>query len=267
MLRITYKILSVEWKRLIKPHPMVLVIRPSPSSLQPNIIMGWLYSYFQVIFLGASSFLFGSIVMSTLFLTLIFVATFISAIALSRFLSIHTSAWMEKQLGLTIIEYETESECIAIWLVINSMPDCLVESKNSSYRYANGYIPHKCTSIARDPSVAPDASAGISDQNNIPVPSLDMLETTVQVPEVKAICVLFSIALGLPLGCGIGALSGVLISSALHVKFAIGIAGMLGGTVGFLSFLLFTWRIALELESAAGYGQILQWAQSRNCAD
>ncbi|KAG0634970.1 hypothetical protein HOY80DRAFT_1140281 [Tuber brumale] len=178
MFQMTFKILSIEWSRLNKPHPMVLVVRPACSSSQHRTVMQWLSGYLQVIHLGGVSFLFGSIALGSLFLTLGFVATFISAVAFSRLASIQTSAWLEKRLGLTIIEYQTEREWVAIWFVLNSMPDCFIESKNSSYRYANGYRPHLCARAGGNhASAAATNNRGLG-QGNIPLLDIDMLKTT-----------------------------------------------------------------------------------------
>ncbi|KAG0129043.1 hypothetical protein HOY82DRAFT_611236 [Tuber indicum] len=187
LFQITFKILSIEWERLNKPHPMVLVIRPSRDPSQQKVNMHWLSGYLQVLHLGGVSFLFGSIALSSLFLTLGFVATFVSAVAFSRLASINLCAWLEKRLGLTIIEYRTEREWVAIWFVLNSMPGCLVESKNSSYRYANGFRPHQCTEAEEDPDIAADANTRDPDWGNIPMPNTDMLKANTQVPDVKTI--------------------------------------------------------------------------------
>jgi hypothetical protein len=191
------------------------------------------------------------------------VATFISAVSFSRFASIKLCAWMEKRLGLTIIEYDTESEWVAIWLVINSMPGCLVESQNSSYRYANGHLPHKCPGTEGDPSPTPNASAGELCQESIPMPLSDNLETAVQVPEVKAICILVSAILGFLLAVGVGVAAGVIVSYVFYYGLYAEIVVPLGGAIGILSLWLLPWRIWSELESAAGYGQALQWAGGR----
>ncbi|KAG0634968.1 hypothetical protein HOY80DRAFT_1095739 [Tuber brumale] len=220
LFQITFKILSIEWSRLNKPHPMVLVVRPVHDSSQGRTVMQWLSGYLQVMHLGGVSFLFGSIALGSLFLTLGFVATFVSAIAFSRLASISISAWLEKRLGLMIIEYETEREWVAIWFVLNSMPDCFIESKNSSYRYANGYRPHLCTKTGRNLSTAAAANFGRQDQGNIPMLDTDMLKTTTtQVPDVKTICTFCSLALGLALALSTGAVEGTIWCYSLYSKF------------------------------------------------
>ncbi|KAG0125522.1 hypothetical protein HOY82DRAFT_616380 [Tuber indicum] len=262
LFQITFRTFSIEWERLTRPHPMVLVIRPSRDSCKQRITTRWLSGYLQVIHLGGVSFLFGSIALSSLFLTLGFVATFVSAVAFSRLASIQLCAWLEKRLGLTIIEYRTEREWVAIWFVLNSMPGCLVESKNSSYRYANGYRPHLCPEDEGDSGTA--TGTRVQGQGNIPMPNTDMLKTTVQVPDIKTICTFCSVILGFVLAATMGVLSGIVGSYALVRDFSIGVASIFGGTVGTLSFVFLVWRLWTEFESAAGYGQALNWARGFN---
>ncbi|KAG0634964.1 hypothetical protein HOY80DRAFT_483836 [Tuber brumale] len=261
----TSKMLSIAWSRLNKPHPMVLVVRPTRDSSQKRTVIQWLFGYLQVMHLGAVSFLFGSIALGSLFPTLGFVATFISAVAFSRLTSIQTSAWLEKRLGLTIIEYETESEWAAIWVVLNSMPDCFIESKNSSYRYANGYRPHLCTEAGGNPGTAAATNPGVQGQGNIPMPDIDMLKTTTQVPDVKTICTFCSVAIGLVLALSVGTVSAIIWFYSLFSQIASD-AIQFCSIFAPLCFVFFVWRLWTEFESAAGYGQALQWAESSNQA-
>jgi len=264
LFQISFKILSIEWERLTKPHPMVLVIRPSRDPSQRKINMQWLSGYLQVLHLGGVSFLFGSIALSSLFLTLGFVATFVSAVAFSRLASINLCAWLEKRLGLTIIEYRTEREWVAIWFVLNSMPGCLVESKNSSYRYANGFRPHQCTEAEEDPDITADTNTRDPEWGNIPMPNTDMLKANTQVPDVKTICTFCSLGLAFVLALSIGVVSGTIGSYSLVRNFSLNCAIIFGGIVGSLSFMFLFWRLWEEFESAAGYGQALQWARGHN---
>ncbi|KAG0641348.1 hypothetical protein HOY80DRAFT_1039302 [Tuber brumale] len=136
-----------------------------------------------------------------------------------------TSMWMRPDEifhieRLTIIEYETERERVAIWFVLNSMPDCFIESKNSSYRYANGYRPHLCTETGRNPGTAAVANLGRRDLESIPMPDTDMLKTTTtQVHDVKTICTFCSVALGLALALSVGVVAGTIRSYSLYSKF------------------------------------------------
>ncbi|KAG0641349.1 hypothetical protein HOY80DRAFT_999376 [Tuber brumale] len=263
---ITFKILSIEWSRLNKPHPMVLVVRPTRDSSRKRTAMQWLSGYLQVMHLGGVSFLFGSIALGSLFRTLGFVATFVSAVAFSRLASIQISAWLEKRLGLTIIEYETEREWVAIWFVLNSMPDCFIESKNSSYRYANGYRPHLCTEARGNPATAAATNPAEQGQGKIPMPDTNMLKTTTtQVADVKTICTFCSVALGLALALSVGAVAGTIWSYSLNSKFTTDL-GLFGTIFTALSLFFLVWRLWTEFESAAAYGQALQWVGGSNLA-
>ncbi|KAG0129041.1 hypothetical protein HOY82DRAFT_621011 [Tuber indicum] len=265
LLRIMLNIWSLELERLNKPHPMVLVIRPACESAQKKIAIRWLSGYLQVLHLGAVSFLFGSITLSSLFLTLGFVATFISAIAFSRLASILMADWLEKRLGLTIIEYRSEMEWIAIWVVINSMPDCLVESKNSPYRYANGYRPHLCTKVEEDPRTATKARSMGRSQRNIPIPDTNMLKTTPQMPDVKTVCTFCSVALAFVFAVSLGFLIGIVWSYSFTGGLSAN-ASYVGGSTAGASFMFLVWWLWAEFESASGYGQALQWAGGCNPA-
>ncbi|KAG0129045.1 hypothetical protein HOY82DRAFT_541030 [Tuber indicum] len=243
---------------------MVLVIRPSRDPSQQRIATQWLSGYLQVLHLGGVSFLFGSIALSSLFLTLGFVATFVSAVAFSRLASIMLCALLEKRLRLTITEYRTEREWVAIWFVLNSMPGCLVESKNSSYRYANGFRPHQCIVAEEDHDIATGTDTQDPEWGNIPMPNTDMLKTNTQVPDVKTICAFCSLVSGLFLALSIGVVSGTLGSYSLVHNFSLNCAIIFGGIVGSLSFIFLFWRLWEEFESAAGYGQALKWARGHN---
>jgi hypothetical protein len=192
------------------------------------------------------------------------VATFVSAVAFSRLASINLCAWLEKRLGLTIIEYRTEREWVAIWFVLNSMPGCLVESKNSSYRYANGFRPHQCTEAEEDPDITADTNTRDPEWGNIPMPNTDMLKANTQVPDVKTICTFCSLGLAFVLALSIGVVSGTIGSYSLVRNFSLNCAIIFGGIVGSLSFMFLFWRLWEEFESAAGYGQALQWARGHN---
>ncbi|PWW72927.1 hypothetical protein C7212DRAFT_366523 [Tuber magnatum] len=199
--------------------------------------------------------------MSSLFLTLAFVATFVSVIAFSRLASIQLCAWMEKHLGLTIIEYETEREWVAIWFVINSMPGCIVESQNSSYRYVNGYLPHTCTDTEDPGTDTRGADTGTLGQQNIPMPNTEMLKTATQVPDIRMACTFCSAILGFLFALCLGIISGIVVSYASIKELSVTFVGMIGATFGTIGFVLFVWRLWCELESAAGHGQALQWAE------
>jgi len=184
-------------------------------------------------------------------------------VAFSRLASIQLCSWMERRLGLTIIEYDTEKEYIAIWLAINSMLECLVESKNSSYRYANGYLPHMCTNANEGSSTTPRAPAhtGLLGWRKIPMPDPDMLKTPTPIPDINLVCTLCSVALGFLFGICMGIISGLLMSYLLLHEISVTFVVMIGGPFGTIVFILFVWRVWSELESAAGYGQALQWAK------
>ena len=138
-------------ERSLDPHPMVVILRPSEQFQVPQHPgVTFLLGYIQLCWLCALSFLFGSTVAGTLYLTLKFVITFVSTVAAARALSIFLCWWLEKALDVLVIEYETAEEqiaaktaiCSAGMVVIPDEPEqrqILVESKTGFYRYCKGY--------------------------------------------------------------------------------------------------------------------------------
>lgn len=74
---------------------------------------------------------------SSLVYAIAYVAVVVTSIALSRLLSILLCKWLERKLKLTIIEYESNEERIALRTIITAMPDALVHSQTYHYKYLN----------------------------------------------------------------------------------------------------------------------------------
>lgn len=125
---------------------MIVVLRLSREPVSvTNPMKFMLLGWFQAITLIMLTFLFGSIWAGTLFFTLGFVVAFMTTVVASRTCSIWLCGWMEKALGMTIIECEGETELRAITRILVAMPGVLVESKTDGYAYSAGYrLDTKC---------------------------------------------------------------------------------------------------------------------------
>lgn len=121
---------------------MVVVLRPSKEECPASgklplfdIICG----YFQALMLIFLTFLFGSTYGGDIIHTGLFVVVFITFVVTSRTYSIYFCWWMEKYLGVTVIEYHTPTELEAIRTILAGMPGVLVQSVTDGYKYSAGY--------------------------------------------------------------------------------------------------------------------------------
>ena len=116
-------------QRLLSPHPMVLIVRPSPKIIPIRHLRVYLIGYLQLLWLVGFSFIFSTTVNGTLFRTLLLVTSLVSLVALSRFISIYHCWWLEKKLNVTLIEYDTEEEHALLDALVIRLRQGLVESQ------------------------------------------------------------------------------------------------------------------------------------------
>ncbi|KAI5803967.1 hypothetical protein DFH27DRAFT_553488 [Peziza echinospora] len=140
--KITVHILRFTWYRLSTPHPMVVILRPSEQFVVPrNPLITFFIGYLQLIWLGLVSILFGSTAGGTLVYTLAFVAAFVTTVAVARALGIYFCYWLEKQLDVQVLEYDSAEEQRALKMLICSAGaerDTAAESKQAAAAAAAG---------------------------------------------------------------------------------------------------------------------------------
>ena len=102
------------WQRLLEPHPMILILRPSnygqANRLNTPHYIDYLIGMSQLLWICVLSFLFSSTIGGTLFWTLIMIVTFITIVHVSRGLSILACIVAQKHLNLRVIEYDNLRE-------------------------------------------------------------------------------------------------------------------------------------------------------------
>lgn len=147
-----FKCVKLVTQRAMSRHPMVVVLRlisDDPFRVRHPICFVFLglIQAMQFVFL---TFLFGSIWGGTLFYTLGFVTAFMCTIFVSRAISIWLCVWLERTLGMTIIECGNATEMTTAKRILAAMPDVLVESKTDAYKYSAGYrLDKKCQNHSR----------------------------------------------------------------------------------------------------------------------
>ena len=127
------------WSRLRDPHPMVVILRPSPTAFGLNangqgskgLRVIYLIGVSQLFWILFLSFFFSSLVGASIFWSLVFVSTFVLTVAMSRGLSILTVWLVEKYIGLQVIEYDDSLELEVMRRLIGALPEALVEVKGN----------------------------------------------------------------------------------------------------------------------------------------
>ena len=142
-------ILSYATRRLLQPHPIVVILRPSATLLvPPRASVTFLIGYIQLLWLGFNSALFGSTVLGSMFWVLFFVGLYVTAIAIARGLGIVMCWLLENWMSVYVIEYDSPEEQAALKLVICHI-EGLVESQTGHYQASGGYIfpfrSHQCS--------------------------------------------------------------------------------------------------------------------------
>ena len=139
------------WSRLRAPHPMIVMLRPSPNAISnlngqgSKVIRGLKVVYFigvsQLCWILFLSFFFSSSIGGSLFWSLLTVWTFVLAVAVSRGLSILTIWLVEKHIGLQVIEYDDLLELEVMRGLIGALPEARVEARgNPNSLWEKGYL-------------------------------------------------------------------------------------------------------------------------------
>ncbi|KAF8538332.1 hypothetical protein BDD12DRAFT_981630 [Trichophaea hybrida] len=134
-----FSLRSVLSQALNHEHPTVVVLRLSAKSRQLSPVRTILKGYFQAMMLLSLTFLFASIVGSTLLWATLVVATIISSVSASRGLSLWISRLLVEAAQLTIIECTDNREMKGMARLLVSIPGLLIESKTDGYSYSGGY--------------------------------------------------------------------------------------------------------------------------------
>ena len=134
------------WSRLRDPHPMIVILRPSPNATfdlngqdskgARDIRAVCLIGMFQLCWILFLSFFFSSLIGGTPFSSLTSVCIFVVVVAISRALSILTIWLVEKDIGLQVIEFDDPLELAVMQVLIGALPEARVEvrgKRNSSW--------------------------------------------------------------------------------------------------------------------------------------
>ena len=128
------------WRRLLEPHPMIVILRPSndaserePSWINRQITHYWV-GMFQLFWLCFLSFLFSSTIGGTLFRTLFMVVVFIAIVGVSRVFSILVCSLLQNYFDLRVIEYENLQEKRMMQRLLGGLPGVLVDIRCVSYK-------------------------------------------------------------------------------------------------------------------------------------
>ena len=111
------------WQRLLEPHPMILILRPSNHG-QANHLhtpMDYFIGMSQFFWICLLSLFFSSTVGGNLLQTLIMVAMFITIIHVSRGLSILACIVAQKHLNLRVIEYDNLRERRMVQILLGEL--------------------------------------------------------------------------------------------------------------------------------------------------
>ena len=128
------------WRRLLDPHPMIIILRPSndASEREPSwtnrLHTHYWVGIFQLFWLCFLSFLFSSTIGGSLFWTLIMVVAFIAIVGMSRGLSILACWLAQKYLDVRVIEYENLQEKKMMQRLLGGLPGVLVDIRWVSYK-------------------------------------------------------------------------------------------------------------------------------------
>ena len=121
------------WRRLLDPHPMIVILRPSndASEREPcwtnRLHIHYWVAMFQIFWLCFLSFLFSSTIGGTLFRTLFMVVAFIAIVSVSRGFSITACCLAQKYLDPRVIEYENLQEKKMMQRLLGGLPGALVD--------------------------------------------------------------------------------------------------------------------------------------------
>ena len=127
-------------RRLLDPHPMILILRPSndASEREPSwtnrLRTHYWMGMFQLFWICFLSFMFSSTIGGTLFRTLLMVVVFIAIVGMSRGLSILACCLAQKYLDLRVIEYENLQEKRMMQRLLGGLPGVQVDIRWVSYK-------------------------------------------------------------------------------------------------------------------------------------
>ena len=134
------------WSRLRDPHPMIVILRPSPNGIlnlnsqglkgERDLRVVFLIGVSQLCWILFLSFFFSSLMGGTPSSSLLSVWGFVVAVAISRGLSILTIWLVVKYIGLQVIEYNDSLELDVMRVLIGALPEAHVEVRgnpNSSW--------------------------------------------------------------------------------------------------------------------------------------
>ena len=128
------------WQRLLDPHPMIVIFRPSNDALEREpswtnrLLTHYWVGMLQLFWLCFLSFLFSSTIGGTLFRTLIMVVVFIAIVGVSRGLSILACCLAQKYLDIRVIEYENLQEKRMMQRLLGGLPGVLLDIRWESYK-------------------------------------------------------------------------------------------------------------------------------------